>query len=258
MNDTRNMRLAYLADNAEDKNATKKKLQITIHGTLPIIVTDDITLSDITIKEEDTVPYTLLTDLKNFLVDEDFLNETAEDRFIYITTLKSLLTKNKIMFYYDRKYQDIIIIPDTRFYDLLDANGVYEVNGYRIGSGENIKQRHPDQLLTLQEESVVQLPETKNNITTAKSRLVLLPDSIKGNTTRNNNIINKLDDVNSIYYGETQPSMLIELGTVLELFVNNTKLPAYLLHQYSFENFGIKYVNNLSTGHAKLLFNMKF
>lgn len=226
------------------------KLIIRVENAIPIVITKDNYINELTVKE--ATSNVTLND-EHQLTDDDFQN-----RFIMTGSVKSTITHNVVIFYYDKKYKDILILPNVEFLHLGLVSDVYEVRASRLGSGGGM----PNQLLgnsaSMDKIETYELPETKSGIK-FKSRLVTIPgSSVSSNINKDNGFEEAVSNTVTIYHRSRRVSELVELGTAKELFTKVDRLPLYLMYQYSLQEYGIKYISNVDPGNNKLYIRLIF
>jgi hypothetical protein len=123
----RTLRTAELANNLQDGDTSRGfKLQIKLLDiTLPLHLsqTDGQGTNESIKNTAEDVVYNLAIEklftpkkspdkVLNALVDTEYKNETGNDRFVYVGSVDSIITRQSRIVYYDRKYKDMFIIPD--------------------------------------------------------------------------------------------------------------------------------------------------
>ena len=233
------IRTAYLGTDSTNPN-TDNNRQVNIHLTngVPLVSIDDEIISDRLIKEELYTGGTLRV-IPNILVDREDAN-----RFIYVTQIISPISKDKSNIYYDGKYKDIIIIPETKYLGTgdindINANQTFDLAGYVVSGNSEFKN---DVFTgTINPDTVMNLPETNRNI---NSRSMVA--SIYGiSNTMGNRIVSYPMATNmSIRDRRMLPIGIIDLGTITDLFTVSTLIPTYSMYQSSYNMFKIRYLGN--------------
>ena len=166
----------------------KIELELVIINTLPILVSKkDYLLADKTIRTVKDARAGLA------ITDEAYKTENKKDRYILTGQSKSALTYNHIYFYYDRKYKDIIIVPDLTYLTLGNLQMSFTLNCYRLGSNTSLTDADINSLLGMGEETRVHLPETKSGIT-FHNHLLALPGTGTGNAQTANRIEEQINN----------------------------------------------------------------
>lgn len=146
MDDKFESRLAYVAKSSVDRDiANKRKLCINIVNTLPLINIDNalVTNRELLTKNNAAINGTVLNNLAS---DDDVIDEitgVVTYRYIFLSRSESNLYKNIVDVYYDTKYNDIIIMPTTRYLgdnslDNIHTNTIKNIAAYRLGGQGNI------------------------------------------------------------------------------------------------------------------------
>jgi len=110
------------------------------------------------------------------IVDTDYTTECGLDRFIYISTLKTSTSKRVYKLYYDRKYSDIILIPDTSFMQINPSyyiHRVIETSGYIINFESDAT--YDSDICKPDEATKIDLPEVTTT-TQTRNLLTVIPN----------------------------------------------------------------------------------
>lgn len=220
------------------KDGRKIKIDIHLQQTQPMFVTNDAVFDTMVYKKTPSATVTVAN-------EETFLNENG--RFTFITKVTSYLTDATVELYYDSKYKDIIIIPDTTYYKFFANTELVTVNGYRVGTGEelSVNQVKTDLSLPVHETNGrVLLPEAKENIK-AEVLLAAVPGLQSADFTQDANSYEEmLDDVINLKRYHRQLTNYIALGAYEDVFNGTDSIPLYVVMQNSPRNFRYKYLGN--------------
>jgi hypothetical protein len=268
--DSYNYRVVNVSVDEDNKTVyTNKTLVIQLESFLPFLLMEDDILFYKKNVTETIDPITSLNSIKNTITDKEYdtLNPTL-NRFVFINEIISPITKNKGRLYYDSKYKDIIFIPTLKTlgsHSLIDGSSDYnndkliEVIGYSLGGAcsDTVDRELVDISKKLNNNSIFNLNRTKTNIT-LKVHSILLDGVHRGNS--NDKIISKFDFNTDIYYTNPSltPSVMVELGTVDDLFLTSQLLPTCTVYQYSLSTYRLLYNGTTNTGNNKIYFNIKF
>lgn len=234
----------------------KLELILTAETTLPICITLDDKINPLTFKTE---PAPSLPAAITKLENEEFKQKEGKERYVYMGAVKSPITYNILMLYYDRKWKDIILVPDLSFLDISSPNKLFDdIRCYRIGSGIDLPNSNANNHLPSHEVNRYQLAEGKTGLA-AETKLVSLPgyglftDHYGGGFEEMiNNSINLIHDNRKL-------GILIKLGTAAQVFTNpNVPIPTYLFFQYGVLDYGLKYLNVMKTENKTLWVTIKF
>lgn len=251
--DTLELRYADLVTN---KQISNKSLELGIEATLPMMITKSTYLAELTIVEE---AGPAITDEDFDISDPEYLADKGEERYVILTVAKSPLTNNRAVFYYDKLFNDIIVLPNIAFLDMFEANFHYRLRGFRIGSGCMIDRNNPHQVLPNHKGSAVRLPAVKGKITN-KTLLARVPGMVPEHLVRNDTIEEMIDKTNMINLIRTtvQPSCIINLGKASAIFDTVGKLPLYLLAQSSLKEYTLEYLTNIDPKDNDILISLYF
>lgn len=236
--------------------ATGRVIIARIISTLPIMIGKDDFIPENTIKEaKDTVQQ----GDGNKLVDEEWFKANKnKDRMVFMGAAKSPFTSSRAYFYYDNKYQDIIILPNIDMIALAGNNIVFPIDGFRLGSGVGMRTTSIVNTISMDEADRVKLPEGKGNISTINTRFVSLPLGGNNKSVDSAKITTYIQDQYSFEESDSSLFTLVELGTKADVFNNPTNLPVYLFYQTSLVEYGIRYLGFKDTGTNKLYVKLAF
>lgn len=227
------------------------QLLIRVENTLPLFMCVEERVNEYKFRDK-TIKVTQGT--TNKLVDSGFTG----DRFILISGIQSPVTNNVAYMYYDKKYKDILIIPNVEFLQLGLSGMSYEVRASRLGSGCDLPSKWWHQDVPNAEQHSYQLPEVKSGLS-LKTLLVSFPGTATTtNNNRNDGFEEMINNVYNIRHNMRRITTLIEIGVASNLFNNPTSLPLYMLYQHSLMEYGLHYVSNINPGQNKLYFRLKF
>jgi len=237
MTDTIKKRMAYLGVSELDKSFdNKRRVIININDAVPLVTVNEQVFNANKITEVITVqPVTLL----NPLVDADDIN-----RYLYVTNVISAITNNIVHIYYDYKYKDIIIIPDTVYLgtgSLTDASkhSTYEISGYCVSGGGNAGMHATN--IPLDPAFNMPVPNTK---IASKHIAVMLGGMGALASTRYTNRELSSHQTYTLSDNRNLPSGLIDIGLATDVFVANGKVPIHNLYQYTPDLYKLKYLGN--------------
>ena len=160
MKNTKLEREAYIVE-SEDNRLTiekNKKVIIKFENTIPFLSIEQNFLDRHTMMFKDNAAAASLADITNTIADIDPVldqdgNVTTDgngdpvyedkDSYIFITTVENLLG-DRVRVYYDKRYDDMFVIPDTELFNLntetVDplVNKTNVIKGYLIGYGDTV------------------------------------------------------------------------------------------------------------------------
>ena len=261
--DSRLTRVTEVINNDNEKKLTGMNLIINISGTLPIVTTETKVIDAATKETMVSTPATP-TSVINFITDSEYKQKHNQERFVFMSRLTSPLSGDEVFIVYDKKYSDIIIIPTLSTLDVVNniiqgnSKRTFGINGYRIGSGCDVTDKNPGQLLPTNEQNAYKIPLAKGYNSTMKTLSVVI-----ANYTQQNSSLgithNKIDNNSVISYNNQQLGTCINLGKVTDLLTDVTEgLPLYLLFRYSPSSYCIKYIDRLKSGDYDLLVFIPF
>lgn len=232
-------------------------LVLQVENTIPMMITDDTKIQDYILKTEASAG--TVQDNQVTLSDEEYQQSSKQQRFIFISNIKSPLTSNNAYLYYDAKYQDILITPPVNFYNMGLANMTYTIRVSRLGSGEDLSGYSWHLNVPVSDNSRYFLPTTKAKIKSVKTHLMGLPGiGTNSNNTRDDSYEDMINGSVNIKHNIRRLGTLVELGTPADIFVTPSNIPLYLLYQSSMMEYGIKYISNISRPSNKIYFRLKF
>jgi len=242
MEDNRLERLVELGKDKNDKTYTGNQLLITISDTLPIVILDDALVDNNKVLEtnyngnsdgeED--------DNKNYLIDRAYEDKNSKERFIYVTRVNSGVSNNFVRLYYDRKYNDIIVIPNLEYINQNAKGKLYSIQASRIGGGAHNKNEVASDLV-LSRDSVFKLPETKENVDNKHYFMRLHGIS----TSSLSNFYISVDGDHRVRDKKLAPTGMLSLGSMSDLFVNEEVLPSFTVYQITADRYVSKYLGNV-------------
>lgn len=238
----------------ENGNPTNKTTSIRVQASLPMFITDETRLQELILSSE-TTPAGSST--KYGISDVDYKASLNDERYVYLTTAKSPITKNIVVFFYDKLCEDIIIVPDTTALLPYDAGFRLELRAYRLGAGVILDRYTPYQVLPVSEKTNYKLPAIKGPID-VKTHIVMVPGVSQDNLVRTNLLDRRIDTDNIINISTVQPMTMIELGVSTNIFVKDAALPLYLLGQTSIREYQLHYINHSNPGTNKLYIGLNF
>lgn len=267
--DTKTNRMVWLARNIDDgvgnisKESTGVCVNIQISATLPLFTFQDDIITR-TKKYENVTPANSRLDLvTNLPYDIDYEAENAGSaRFKFITEFITGVTKVKNIVLFDRKYKDILIIPDMNFLDNSDdiilQDTTFVISAFRLGSSAiGLSTASIDSFLS-PDKNLIALPEPEENI--GNTVTLNLINGI-ANDTKNKStwVFEKYASGEGITRGDMIPASFINLGTVENLFGSvDAIVPFSVAYQITPETFNISYIGNKSPKQRDLYIMLKF
>ncbi len=235
------LRYAEIATSESSKTTlTGKSISIAIQSYVPLIAMNTSLYSDARYLEKTVTGVSK----DNTLVDSEYTTEHGTDRFIYITTSQSLVTFTKVRFYYDKLFQDILIIPELAYLGSNSAGDILEndnfaVSGYLIGGfSKTLNGGNSESMMSVTESNRIKLPETKSSIS-SKMQLYTLPgisDDKRQGQYLERMVTPEINISNSKAYGVN----VVNFGKSGNLFVNNNPLPLYTIIQSKISTYAIQ------------------
>lgn len=227
---------------------TKKiKLELLVDQTQPMFVTNDEHFKELTYKEEPSVVdgASKSHPLKSFY---EGVSDVENDRFTFVTKVHSYINGNYVELWYDKKYQDILIVPDTNPIEHMLNGSCARLTCYRIGSGVEMSNVMTQPELTLpanDDKDRFLLPIPNENIE-ATVHLAAVPGLQSADFTQDANSYEEmLDDAINLKRYHRQMANYICLGTYNDIFKESDKsIPIYVLYQIAPRTFKYKYVGN--------------
>lgn len=172
-----------------------------------------------------------------------------DDRFIYIKEVTSHLSTSTVVLYYDKKYQDILIVPSLSFAVNALGNNPYMVNCYTIGNlmtyGNDKSSVYP--MTEVNETARVKLPETNSDINSVEYLLASAPGLAAPDVGPDGNTYEEmLDDAINLKRYYKQVMSFIKLGTYKDLFKGTDvqNIPLALLRNNSIRIFCYDNIGN--------------
>ena len=238
MSDTLNVRTGHI---------DKQPIKMGVEFTQPICISDDAVITAATLRSE----------TGSSINAPAFADREQQDRYVFLNSLKSPLTGSTILFWYDKQFEDILITPPMSFFALANPTERFDMRVARLGG----QGQHPDYSLNnkypVTEDARFKL-KTPGTSLTFKAHLLLMPATVQeglfnystGEFEEQVNAINLIHKVKRML-------VLIELGTLKEVFPNNETIPTTLLYQFSINEYGIKDLGLLSPS-SKLYLPLQF
>lgn len=239
-------------------------LDIQLTSSLPIFISKGTIIDDTTIRTVESVVATDLVSAK--LTDPEWKLKYGEERYIFVSSVQSPLTKNIQEIYYDKKYQDLFMIGDLSFYNNNDRalpSGQYaSATATRLGccakdgSGNYLDNFLPAPGSAQGRDFRLTKPALEN--ITIKSRLCTLNGIDVDSKNRGIKILTKLPEIGGgLLRGDITPLTIIELGTMETLFGSNFAMPLFYVYQLSHEKFQVNYAGFADPKQNKLYIAMK-
>ena len=239
-------RILQLAVSENDKTTlTGNNLIINIKGTIPLMSISDTLINrrkviDTTYNGtvNGTKTATSRKDSNNTIVDINYKeNNVSVDRFIFLTSFTSAITNNYMRAYYDKKFSDIILIPELEYIDQNIKGQTYQVLGYRVGGGTKMNNTYSDAIMPV--EDTFKLPTTKEDIN--NKHIVATMHGLASNG--DNGVWETISNTNiSTNDKKNQLAGLLSLGTPSDVFNTPSSVPTYVLTQVDDNRYEIKYV----------------
>lgn len=241
--DSLTMRVACIVKANGIHPATDKSdvtAQIEVSASLPFIAIED----DV-IDRTSYFTYNQTADTKEDIVltisDPDYFLEMGLERFIYMGMVRAPQTENAVRFYYDRKYQDIITMPDIDFFKSDVLPGVYPLSGYCVGklstTGEVMSL---DETVAVNENTHRNIPvpfdeeQLLNNGTGLSLDSCFITGTNKSLWYKSLEIAKTLNDGTQLNTTQVEVINIVTLGAPAELFGDaNVRVPHHVLYQYS-------------------------
>lgn len=212
-------------------------IHLNINSGISMFVTNDDMFETMVFKKTQPTTY-----------DETAQTLLPDDRFIFIKEITSYLSTSTIVLYYDKKWEDIIVVPSLSFAVNALGNNPYEVNCYTIGNlmsyGNDKSAVYP--FTNVNEETRIKLPETNTDIATAEYYLASAPGLAAPDVAPDANTYEEMlnDTINLKRYYK-QVMSFIKLGTYKDLFkgTDSQNIPLALLRNngiriFCYDNIG--------------------
>ena len=241
--ETRTSRIVSIAtrDDAGVLTPTTTQVLVNIKVGLPLIAFDERHLNSRVIAANTNTPSPLSENV--VLTDVSYFLENGTERFVFISSALNPTTRNVATVHYDRRYNDIIVLPELNHLVSLPTlqEGLYiPVEGYAIVAG---KLRSDDVVgrYALTGNSTTNMPEPKGDITT--TTITARINNPRGTPeNKSTTAINVSPEV-SLRTHTSPLSTYIALGVPGDFLVDPTeKLPLHVLQQYSINTTAVKYV----------------
>ena len=252
----KNKRVAFIADNYDSKDISKKiKVEIILkdaYKPFTLSQTDGVGPIATLERTSDTVGYNLSVDttFTPKRADADVLNalvdEVDSDRYIYIGHIQSAFLKTVDIMYYDSKYKDMFIIPDAETIlahsdsTIVLTNYVFEIKGRAFVSNlpVDMAQSGAFPSITLDKNSISNFP-IPQNIPGIASHVMLTSDLFNQSTVNNSGIAFG-DRYVEGHFGKWIE--FISLGSTDNLFGAGSKHTSFMLRRISRKRYGVDYI----------------
>ena len=249
MINTIDFRTAWIGVSEINKTfVNKRKIEMTIDSTIPMVLINPALLVDNLINSKTTAIPALVS---NTLVDElDPL------RFTYITTTQSIITNNIVRLYHDKKFNDILVVPNldnfgTGAVNDPNAGMRYEIKCRRIAGGDVLANEVYTGSISTNNTFVIPQPVAAVPSTHSAVKLNTISPNYGnrngfyniGTTTANFN----LSDARQL------PTGILDLGTTTSIFGSNVPLPLYQVYMSDIENYKLKNINVHAVPHFYII-----
>ena len=238
--DSRLERLVELAVSKDDKTPTGNQLVITVSNTLPIVILDDALVTNNKTVETEYISDVDSDSNENYLIDTAYEAETGNERFIYVTRVNSAISNNYARVYYDRKWQDILVLPNMVYINQDHAGNLYSVIASRIGGGQRNKNEVGSDFI-LNKDAVFALPETKEDIN--NKHYFLKMHGIA--TVPSSSFYIHLDADHGVRDKRLVPTGFLSLGSMSDVFVDEEVIPTFTVYQIAADRYVSKYLGNV-------------
>lgn len=212
-------------------NDKKVYIYLNIGSGVSMFITNDAMFETMTFKKSNPTTY-----------DKTAKAILPDDRFIYINEITSYLSTSTVVLYYDKKYQDILIVPSLSFAVNALGNNPYEVNCYTIGNhltyGNDKSAVYP--FTAVDQNNSCKLPETKSEVTTVEYYLASAPGLAAPDVGPDANTYEEmLNDAINLKRYYKQVMSFIKLGTYKDLFKDPkmSNIPLALLRNHGIRIF---------------------
>ena len=241
--ETRTSRFASIAtrDDVGVLTSTTIQVLVSIEVGLPLIAFDEKYLNSRIIATNTNTPAPLSENV--VLTDADYFLENGIERFVFISSVLNPTTRNVATVHYDRRYNDIIVLPELNYLvslPTLQGGSYIPVEGYAIVAG---KLRSDDVVgrYALTVNSTTNTPVLKGDIpTTTITARINNPRGTPEN--KSTTAINVSPEV-SLRTHTSPLSTYIALGTPSNFLEDPTeKLPLHVLQQYNIDTTAVKYL----------------
>lgn len=261
MNDNRITRVVELYDNSANKHILQNiTVNILIESGTPVFANINSTVERCSITyHNDLAGFLSITSIVGIITDQEYLALHGEERFNFMTAFYGGYSNSRAVMYYDKKYKDIIIVPDQT--DLIINASIlsgcaYTILGKCITNLVDIRQQ--TQRLS---DAMLPLKDTTNNAidNLSVTKTTIVPTSISvanlyGVNPGNNNKkftyreLSKTDSVTGVNANigiqdfTADVVLCINLGTESNIFVTpNNVLPLAGFYKRGFETTDIMY-----------------
>lgn len=114
MNDNRITRVVELYDNSVNKHILQNiTVNILIESGMPVFANINSTVERCSIiYHNDLAGFLSITSIVGIITDQEYLALHGEERFNFMTAFYGGYGNSRAVIYYDKKYKDIIIVPD--------------------------------------------------------------------------------------------------------------------------------------------------
>jgi len=172
MNDNRITRVVELYDNNTNKNLLQNiTVNILLESGLPVFVNINKTVERCNIAlHSDLAGFININDIVGIITDQEYLALHGVERFNFVTAIYGGFGNSRVVMYYDKKYSDIILIPDQTdliINDSILSGCAYAVLGKCITNLVDVRQhtqRLDDPVLPLIKDTSI-----TNNISSTKT-----------------------------------------------------------------------------------------
>jgi hypothetical protein len=257
--DNKELRRGFIGNKETDPTPTNNRmLDIIISGSLPILAGEVIDrVTKLTASPIDGVncfvENTNINEDDNYNVLTEVIDGAVTDRFKFLGKANSAIYSGLFIdLYYDKKYKDIIIIPDLRTFGIGENSDFYAndrrtVRGYSVGYGIQFNDMASTSFifpLNLQDNDGIEEP---NRLNKTRSTLVSLY-GLESNSITSNTYIEKLSGPDGYFnHGvnteKGAPIQLVELESNSIVFTDpETKVNTYNLLQQSHAELKVDFV----------------
>jgi len=239
MADTIEFRTAWIGVSETNKTfVNKRKIEMTISSTIPMVLINPSLIVDNSINS-------LLTALPA-VVNNTLVDEVDPLRYTYITTTKSVVSKNVVRLYHDALFNDIIVVPNLdNFGGSLatdpSAGMRYELTCRRIAGGDTLANEIYGGGISNNNTFKIPKPITA----VPSTHMALRLNTISPNYGNRNGFYDIGTTGNSFNLSDARqlPTGILNLGTTTSLFGADVPLPLYQVYMSDMENYKLKNVN---------------
>lgn len=265
LNDTQKQRYAELSQNNTSGTAVANPiiLSILIENVLPLLLMDDSVIEN---NVKITIDNAAISNLDNIpkLSDSEYLADTTKERFIFVCMCRSAISENNIMLFFDKKYSDIIVMPDIRSFNNADGVLVKDsviniiANVIRNTTNDTGAKTLNMKLVNNSNSINGEIPETKENIPTT-SLLTLLDGHDDDPKMRKAKLNQQYPTANlEIFRSELHPISFLRLGKASEIFSVPGDLPVNIVFQQTYEKYRYCNAGVIDTGERDLYIAVTF